>query len=168
MTPLLVDYTKGNLLKEKIKDTIKQNGSIDLVVAWIHSYAKEALSIIANEVSNTVDKWELFHILGSGSNLKDVKRKVATPENCSYYQIQLGFIIENDHSRWLTHQEISNGVIEAIQKKKKIHIVGQLDHGRNVHNNYELEISIVKTEMKQQYVLSVNFKNRVLIFRNTY
>lgn len=126
-TPLVLDYTNENMLKEKLKDTIKQNGNIDLVVAWIHSYAKDALSLITNVVSEGKNYWELFHVLGSSSNLEEIKRKAPIPSQCVYYQVQLGFIIEGEHSRWLTHQEISEGVIEAIKKKKKVHIVGQLE-----------------------------------------
>ena len=67
------------------------------------------------------------HILGSSSDLKKVKREAILPKNCSYHQVQLGFFIEGNHSRWLTHKEISDGVIEAIEKRKKILTIGQID-----------------------------------------
>lgn len=131
ITPLLVDYTYGDQLQEQINETIKKNGGIDTVVAWVHSVAENALSIIINEVSQRQSEWELFHILGSASNLDRIKQKASVPENCLYYQVQLGFVMADTHSRWLTNQEISAGVIEAMEKKEKIHIVGQLEPWEN-------------------------------------
>ncbi|WP_188386379.1 short-chain dehydrogenase [Ornithinibacillus halotolerans] len=127
ITPLLVNYHNDHALQEIVKKTIKENGKIDVVLTWIHSNAKKALPIIMHEVANRSSKWELFHILGSSSNIDKIRRTVKPPENCLYYQIQLGFIIEGNHSRWLTHQEISNGVIGAICTKQNVYTVGQLE-----------------------------------------
>jgi hypothetical protein len=38
----------------------------------------------------------------------------------------LGFVLEGNHSRWLTHAEISGGVIHSIQTQSKRHVVGTL------------------------------------------
>ena len=57
--------------------------------------------------------WELYHVLGSSSNLDEMLRKVPVPPECAYHQVQLGFVVEGSRSRWLTHDEISNGVIDA-------------------------------------------------------
>ncbi|MED4701280.1 hypothetical protein P9436_19755 [Lysinibacillus capsici] len=35
-------------------------------------------------------------------------------------------MMEEGHARWLTHEEISQGVIVAIQQDPPIHIVGTL------------------------------------------
>lgn len=35
--------------------------------------------------------------------------------------------MESNRSRWLTNKEISDGVIEAINNKNKIHTVGQIE-----------------------------------------
>ena len=127
ITPLLLDYNNYAELQKKVHTTISENGGIDIVVAWIHSTAPEALKIIAAEVSISKSRWDLIHILGSSSDLKKVKREAILPKNCSYHQVQLGFFIEGNHSRWLTHKEISDGVIEAIEKRKKILTIGQID-----------------------------------------
>ncbi|ALC92900.1 hypothetical protein AM500_19020 [Bacillus sp. FJAT-18017] len=127
ITPLLVDYTNNDQLKEKINLTIKQNGDIDIVVAWIHSVAENALQVITNEVSKGKNFWELFHILGSSSDLDEIKKKYPSPYGYVYYQVQLGFITEGANSRWLTNKEISDGVIEAIKKRKKVLTIGQIE-----------------------------------------
>ena len=134
VTPLLVDYRNNDELKEEINRTIKENGDIDIVVAWIHSIAENALQIIANEISKRKNNWELFHILGSSSNLDEIKKKTAAPTSYVYYQVQLGFKFESTRSRWLTDKEISEGVIEAIRKKKKVLIIGQIEPWENRPN----------------------------------
>ena len=127
VTPLILDYNNYTELQEKVRTTINENGDLDMVVAWIHSTAPDALKVIAKEVSISNRNWNLFHILGSSSDLKKVKSEVILPMNCSYHQVQLGFLIEGNHSRWLTHKEISDGVIEAIGKRKNILTIGQTD-----------------------------------------
>ncbi|WCH45748.1 short-chain dehydrogenase [Lysinibacillus sp. OF-1] len=90
-----------------------------MVIAWIHSYAETVLESIASEISGI---W----ILGSSANLNEIKDKIHLLEITHYRQVQLGFIMENGQSRWLTHKEISQGVIDAIQYDRSINIVGTL------------------------------------------
>lgn len=131
ITPLLVDYTNKEELQKQVRNAIQKNGGIDIIVAWIHSVGENALTIIANEVSKSQDGWELFHILGSSSDLDSIKQKASVPENCLYYQVQLGFVNVGTYSRWLTNQEISEGVIKAIIEKKKVMTIGQLEPWEN-------------------------------------
>ncbi|WP_080848061.1 short-chain dehydrogenase [Cytobacillus gottheilii] len=128
VTPLLVDYRNNDKLIEKLKVTIKQNGEINIVVAWIHSIAENALQSIVSEISKGRNHWELFHILGSRSNLKEIEKKLAAPPSSfAYFQVQLGFKNAGSQSRWLTHREISEGVIENIMKKEKVLVIGQVE-----------------------------------------
>ncbi len=127
ITPIIVDYCNIPLLQTKLRATIEQNGPIDLVIAWIHSYAGRTLESIVSEVSPCRNRpWKLFHILGSSANLSGIQENLNLPNSALYYQIQLGFIIENGHSRWLTNEEISQGVIDAIRQNRLITIVGTL------------------------------------------
>ncbi|RUQ31156.1 short-chain dehydrogenase [Peribacillus cavernae] len=124
ITPILVDYKNGNELKKKMEFIIRKNGDIHLIIAWIHSDAENALDIISQQNSKNNNKWTLLHILGSSSNLIETKRNAKIPDHCLYRQVQLGFIIEGGYSRWLTNEEISNGVIESIINDKLLSIVG--------------------------------------------
>lgn len=127
-TPVLVDYSDDNLLKKKLRYINEQNGEINLIIAWIHSYAKSALDIILREISNCNKvEWRLFHVLGSRMNLSDIKGELNIPPLCRYCQVQLGFIIEGENSRWLTNKEISQGVIESIKNDTLINIVGNIE-----------------------------------------
>ena len=93
----------------------------------MHSTAPNALFTIINVVSKQRNNWNLVHILGSSSNLETIKKNISVPENCTYSQVQLGFVRENNQTRWLTNTEISSGVIRAITQKETNYIVGTLE-----------------------------------------
>ncbi|UVI33105.1 short-chain dehydrogenase [Paenibacillus spongiae] len=123
--PISVDYYNERLFRSNIRNAITTNGSYDLVVAWIHSKEREVIDMISSEIT-TVKEWSLFHVLGSSSNLENILNEINYSENCDYHQVQLGFVIENNKSRWLTHDEISNGVINCIRTNAKKYLVGTL------------------------------------------
>ncbi|CAG9614293.1 hypothetical protein BACCIP111899_03520 [Bacillus rhizoplanae] len=125
VTCLAVDYHDSDELRAKIKNSIKKNGPITLVVAWIHSTAIDALQMISEEIDAVSKEWELFHILGSSAYKSN--KKVRCSSLCSYYRIILGFVVEEKCSRWLTHDEIASGVIAGIQHKQLEWIVGTLE-----------------------------------------
>ncbi|MEA0553016.1 short-chain dehydrogenase [Lysinibacillus irui] len=128
ITPLLVDYRDESLLLKKIRETMQQNGPIELVIAWIHSYADSTLERIASEISQWQGgSWKLFHVLGSRANLTEVKGQIDKLDALQYHQVQLGFKIEDSHSRWLTNEEISQGVIDSIQHDRLLHTVGTME-----------------------------------------
>ncbi|MFD1064829.1 nucleotidyltransferase domain-containing protein [Oceanobacillus locisalsi] len=128
INPLFVDYRDSAALKEKIKAAIIQNGPIDLVIAWIHSNSNNALDIISYEVAKKSPSWKLYHVLGSNSNLNQMKNAAAKIyPGCQYRQIQLGFILGKEHSRWLTNQEISHGIIDAVAYDREVKIIGTVE-----------------------------------------
>ncbi|MGG0288798.1 short-chain dehydrogenase [Peribacillus butanolivorans] len=126
--PLYVDYRNLSLLEEQILSAIAVNGPIQQVVAWVRSDALESLQVIIKIVSSkAIQQWDLFHVLSSKTNVNEIKMQIDLPLNCEYKQIQLGFKIENNQSRWLTNHEISHGVIDAIESNNlSLHIVGQV------------------------------------------
>ena len=125
--PLYLDYHDTTHLKFEIEEQVRKLGNPDLIVAWVHSTAPNALFTIINVVSKQLHNWRLVHILGSSSNLEMIKKNVLVPENCTYSQVQLGFVRENNIARWLTNTEISFGVNKAISQKEANFIVGTLE-----------------------------------------
>jgi len=123
-----VDYNNESQFRSEIHNSIATYGRpYDIVVAWIHSNDQKIINIISNEQSKISDKaWSLYHVLGSSSNLEDLLNEIDYSDNCDYHQVQLGFVIENNKSRWLTHDEISNGVINSIKSNDKTYLVGIL------------------------------------------
>ncbi|MDL0434266.1 MULTISPECIES: short-chain dehydrogenase [unclassified Niallia] len=122
--PILVDYSKLEDLESELRNTIRIHTNIELVVAWIHSYAEEAVNLIIDTVSKDSSTWQLFHVLGSNADLQVLQSRLTDKRNMIYHQIQLGFMMDDGHSRWLTNKEIASGVIQAMINKKSIHIVG--------------------------------------------
>lgn len=130
ITPVLVDYTNRVELLEQLHRIQNENGPIQLVVAWIHSTGQHVIPCLTESFSHS-QPWKLFHVSGSSSNLKEIKDKLAIPTHASYHQIQLGFKIESGISRWLTHAEISNGVIQSILEEKSEQIIGTIEPWEN-------------------------------------
>ncbi|WP_027963695.1 short-chain dehydrogenase [Halalkalibacillus halophilus] len=124
-TLISVDYRDSEELKRHIQQAINEHGPIDVVVAWIHSSAPDALEVVDGVVSKSVSTYELYHIKGSTKQIPKEKPKIS--EQAVYHQIILGFILENEDSRWLNHIEISKGVISAIETKQKVTIVGTIE-----------------------------------------
>lgn len=128
ITPLLIDYKDSAALKATIRACIRTNGPIDLAIAWIHSDSNNALDIISQEIEQESPSWKLYHILGSSSNLNQFKEAaVKSFPYCQYRQIQLGFILDKDDSRWLTNQEISEGVMDAVAYDREVKVIGTLE-----------------------------------------
>ncbi|EEL51086.1 short-chain dehydrogenase [Bacillus cereus] len=125
VTCIPLDYHDSETLKQSIKDTMKQNGPITLVVAWIHTTAKKALQVICEEIESHSKSYSLFHILGS-SALRAERQKTGN-SLCDYHRILLGFILQGEYSRWLTHEEIAEGVIAGMQSKQSDYMVGTLE-----------------------------------------
>ena len=65
ITCFSLDYHNDEDVKLAIKSTIKKNGPITLVVAWVHTSAKHVLSNICKELDLSSKTYSLFHILGS-------------------------------------------------------------------------------------------------------
>ena len=125
--PVLADYYDLDQFVSVLKDAVAQRGHFTRVIAWIHDRQETIIQRLYSEFfSDPTHRWELFHVLGSGSNLEEIEKKLNPPQNCKYHQIKLGFVIEGDHSRWLTHAEISAGAIDSMKSGRDVTIVGTL------------------------------------------
>ncbi|AQQ52585.1 short-chain dehydrogenase [Planococcus lenghuensis] len=125
--PVFADYTNTAELIAGIIEQIRQHGPIALVVAWVHSNAPHALPAVIRLIDETEEKWSLFQVLGSSWDQENIRKAVDVPATCRYHGIQLGFIVEEGQSRWLTNHEISAGVIEAIRTNAPISVIGTLE-----------------------------------------
>lgn len=125
ITPVLVDYTNKEALEARLLHIQQKNGPVCLVVAWIHSDGPAVIPCLIDSLPRD-SEWRLFHVNGSSANLEEIKAKAVVPPHVHYHQIQLGFKLENGQSRWLTHEEISGGVIEALQEERAVQLVGTL------------------------------------------
>lgn len=118
--PIVVDYNSSEVI-DRVEKVIEEKGSFDLIVSWTPNY--NTLEQIC-KVNHGIENYRLFHVKGSRRYFKD--EKIRIPDNCNYREVFLGFIIENERSRWLTHNEISNGVINQIETDQPKGIIGQI------------------------------------------
>ncbi|WP_047980581.1 Rossmann-fold NAD(P)-binding domain-containing protein [Ornithinibacillus contaminans] len=120
-----VDYHEDEQLQSKVRAALQPYGSSpDLIVSWIHNSAPKALPIILQEVQSLEKPWKLIHVQSSSSFF--VKENTTVPATCEYRRVYLGFVMEEHGSRWLTHEEIANGVIKVIKRDLKETVIGTL------------------------------------------
>ncbi|MCP1726589.1 hypothetical protein J2T60_000554 [Natronospira proteinivora] len=102
----------------------------DLVVAWIHD---DQLTLrLAQNLAEMGMVSYFFHIIGSATvNPEKIAGTLLDafdpPPNLAYHQVILGAQDTGYRSRWLTDQEISEGVLEAIRRMDAQFVVGTLD-----------------------------------------
>ena len=133
--PLAIDYTDDQTLHDVVFDALNRYGAIESVVSWIHSSAPKAHRVIADLLNQACasaeKKCRWFDVLGSAAadparGKEDRVDEFAQWEEIAYHEIVLGFMREGNHSRWLSHSEISAGVIKAVREERKTYVVGQV------------------------------------------
>lgn len=124
-----LDYTDNERLKQEISHSFVKHGPINMVVAWIHGTAPSAIPTIMKQISALQEnkQWTFVIIKSSGNLVKIITPVKSTEKNCNIKEVLLGFIFNENTSRWLTHKEISEGTIQAIKGNENKTIVGTLE-----------------------------------------
>lgn len=117
LTPIDGDYNDPRLT-----DRIPVSG-IHTIIAWIHG---SDWSFLERAVERCQAR-RVLHICGSSS--ADPSTPIQRPNlgHADYYRVILGFVIENNRSRWLTHEEISSGVLAAVRNDAPETVVGTVE-----------------------------------------
>ena len=113
VTVVQVDYRDDNALRGALARATASHGPFELAVCWIHTDAPQAPAIVVG-------------CLGPGARLVQVFGTRVwplddVPLHIAYRQVLLGSM----DGRWLTHAEISGGVLEAIDADRPVSVVGQ-------------------------------------------
>lgn len=125
-----VDYGESVTLRAKLRQAWRKFGPLTLAVCWIHRNAPEAPYVVGEAVEKGQTECRYFDILGSthASRRYRVSKREARLRQFDfliYRKIILGVVIENDTRRWLSHYEISSGVIKAIKRDEYSYLVGE-------------------------------------------
>jgi molybdopterin-guanine dinucleotide biosynthesis protein A len=107
-----VDYRESARFEAALAEAIEERGPIELAVCWIHTDAPEAPKIVAEALAPGARLVQVF-----GTRAWPLARP---PVHVVYRQVLLG---ERD-GRWLTHEEISSGVVEAVDADRPVTVVG--------------------------------------------
>ena len=122
INPIAVDYARGggDDLARALRTLANDSGPVTLAVAWIHSTAPDALPAAARALA-AAGPVRLFHIVGS-TDARPVPTNAAAARelpSIRYRRITLGFVPGpvggGGPSRWLTDDEITTGVLRAIE-----------------------------------------------------
>ncbi|WP_232698117.1 hypothetical protein [Brevibacillus daliensis] len=129
INPIPVDYHDIKSFIHSVTHSINQHGPISLSVNWIHSYAKEAPYALATLLNQTSPDSTYVRLLGSAAahpdhSFNDHGLFRTTYPYLVYREIILGFIVEDSRSRWLTHHEICEGIIEKIHVSQARSVIG--------------------------------------------
>ncbi|MBA4493747.1 short-chain dehydrogenase [Paenactinomyces guangxiensis] len=132
--PVSLDYHNLAHLRSSLESAIRLYGPIDLAVVWVHQTSPEAPCLIAEIAGRKTSPCRFYHVLGSRAadpsqqKTENHRRARFTAyPNIQYHEVVLGFILENNKSRWLTNQEISQGVLKAIESGKSHYTVGTVE-----------------------------------------
>lgn len=106
-----------------------RSGPISLAVAWFHTLKIVAPRLLVQRVEG-----RLFQVLGSAvgdpshpDRLETARQVAEGVPGCELRQVVLGFKVEAAGSRWLTNEEISDGVLEAVRTDRPLPIIGQTE-----------------------------------------
>ena len=135
INPLSLDYAAYKQLKDDLKESIFTNGPVELTICWINtSKAPEAATITAETIhkQNKQTKCKYYQLLSSATadpavEKKNIAKDYKLLKNMRYRTILLGFVVEGKTSRWLTNNEICDGVIEAIENDARDSIIGTVE-----------------------------------------
>lgn len=128
---ITLDYSNQDLFKTELRKQLECATPVDLLLSWMHSSAGDCIFDIAASLSKRNSELRLIEVLSSAvakpgkeEALQFRKNQFAEKGVKNYQAVVLGFMLHEDHSRWLTHQEISSGVIDAITRNSPQTTVG--------------------------------------------
>lgn len=122
--PVIADYSDSASFREAIRQAQHENGPVDCAICWIHSTAPAAIGIVASEVRGKV-----VHIRSSSSKdpMRLIREDPPPSDLAARYQVVLlGFQPGPEGSRWLTDEEIVDGVLGALESDERVVVVGSV------------------------------------------
>lgn len=112
------DYTDADAYESALSEIARETGQPDLLITWVHSTAPHA----GDDASRILHPFRHLDVLGSAAENPASKLAPAPGRE----EVVLGFKVESGTSRWLTHEEIVQGVMDAIDQPGLRTIVGQV------------------------------------------
>ncbi|MDQ3444837.1 MAG: short-chain dehydrogenase [Pseudomonadota bacterium] len=125
---LALDWNEPDQFLSSLQNHLAQTEPPDLVIAWIHDDELAIRSAASFPATNPTCRF--FHVIGSAtldpSSTAASFRQRLSRSNIAYRQVILGYIVENGAARWLTDEEISCGVLDAIAQSAPEFVVGTI------------------------------------------
>lgn len=125
------DYHDEAAFRSAVTAAVGRNGPIALAIAWFHTLKIPAPRRLAEAVGAPEAPGRYVQVLGSAVADPARPDRLATAAtvaqglpHCRLRQVVLGFRIEGGESRWLSNEEISTGVLEAIAQDAPLSVIG--------------------------------------------
>jgi hypothetical protein len=124
-----VDWTDGPAFLSSLDEIAASHGPFTASLIWMHGRDEPLRSHIAHQMAAD---GILVEVLGSAASrpraLGEVRvRHMQGLPHIRYRQVLLGFIHEDGRSRWLTHEEICAGALQAFASDNDVTIAGQVE-----------------------------------------
>jgi hypothetical protein len=116
------DYYRPAQFEEGIKQAVRDRGMFDLAATWMRSDASDSFQWLLQYIAKDDKLTELYEIKGSHASREHFEGRDSA--NLKWMRIILGFRLDGKRARWLTHEEISDGVLEAIRQKTSLYTAG--------------------------------------------
>lgn len=113
---------------QTLMDAVKQNGPFDKVICWMHSSAAKSFEALVQYLSMAQAGIPLYHVKGSAHVRAELTQSShIDTTGIVYHDIVLGFKMDGGASRWLTNDEIANGVIASLDTGEHRIVIGQIE-----------------------------------------
>lgn len=119
IVPIEQDYREITAFRRSLHEANSKNGPIRLCVGWISSDAVETHETTADALGS-LSSWKSYLEVRGSSWAKPAgpvpgwEARFLRYSHLRYRVVTLGFMMSDGRARWLTHDEISDGVIRAI------------------------------------------------------
>lgn len=125
-----LDWSEPEIFVRAAADQVRTVGDPDLVLAWLHQ--DRIGPLLANAVAPEYGRCDFYQVRGSAvadpsCNIEPLPAGQRMPTSIGYHQIILGFRIEDGGSRWLRNDEISAGVLDAVEHPQDVAVVGTVE-----------------------------------------
>lgn len=136
VVPVAVDYDDPGAWTGALQEIEEERGLPELAVVWMHGGSSRASETLLAWLRRREGKCRLVWVLGSAeadpSHLAPpVEGLEARTSSLRRQDVVLGFVVEgapkHPRSRWLTNEEISRGVLLALEEGRTRTIVGQVE-----------------------------------------
>ncbi len=130
---LSIDYRDTAMVEEGLETSMRNDGPIDIVVSWVHTTAPRTPLLIGRVVAARKRGVRFIDVLGSRFATREAqierRGEFSSVTHLDYCQVVLGHVNEPTGRRWLTHQEICDGVLEGVMGNESFVVVGELGEG---------------------------------------
>ena len=113
------DYTDTASFEAAASDAIRQNGKPSLLITWIHATAPNG----GDQIHSWTNPARHIRVLGSAS----ANKPAPDQSEAGVEHVILGFVVGPAGSRWLTNEEICEGVMRAVDHPQPRTVVGVLE-----------------------------------------